>query len=128
MYTKNFKAWNALKTQLNEEAKRPNFKEREIWWCCIGVNVGDEMDGKNERFNRPVLVIRKFNKNLFWGIPLSTKIKDNPFYLLINFKGMPQSALLTQIRIFESKRLTHKIGQLSENEFFDVKDALKKML
>ncbi len=30
-------------------------------WCSIGINVGDEEDGKNELYERPVLVIKKFN-------------------------------------------------------------------
>lgn len=35
------------------------FKEREIWWCLLGMNVGHEQDGKNENFESPVSVLKK---------------------------------------------------------------------
>jgi mRNA interferase MazF len=53
----------------------PLFKERDIWWVSIGVNVGFEEDGKHEKFLRPVLILKKFNKELFLGIPNSDKIQ-----------------------------------------------------
>ena len=67
MYHKDFDSWNTEKKQLEEFG--PDvliFHEREIWWCSIGVNLGDEQDGKNELFERPVLVVRKFNRKLAW--------------------------------------------------------------
>jgi hypothetical protein len=38
-YHKNFEEWSALKSRLNERGT-PTFKEREVWWCSVGVNVG----------------------------------------------------------------------------------------
>ena len=61
---KDFEAWSKLKITLDCEHNAPVFNEREVWWCCIGVNIGDESNGKNRLHNRPVLVLRKFNKNL----------------------------------------------------------------
>ena len=84
---KNFSGWFKLKQKINDYHHLRSFQEREIWWCSIGVNIGHEEDGKNERFQRPVLIIHKFNKHLFFGVPLTTQIKNNKFYHKIIFAG-----------------------------------------
>ena len=43
--------------------------KKDIWWVSVGVNVGFEEDGKNDNFVRPVLVLKKFNNDMFLGIP-----------------------------------------------------------
>jgi len=133
MYIKDFAGWNTLKQGIDKDAAVPTFKEREIWWCSIGVNVGHEMDGKNRFYNRPVLVVRKFNTRIFWGLPLTTQIKDNPFYFQINFKGHEAVArkrcvMLSHLRLYDSKRMHDKMGWLPTEEFRAVKTALKALL
>ena len=49
-------------------------------WKPFEVKFTINENGKGDYFTRPVLVLHKFNKNLFWGIPLTTKIKNNPFF------------------------------------------------
>lgn len=46
----------------------------------MGQNIGFEQNGKGDNFVRPVIILKKFNKNMFFGIPLSTQIKDGKFY------------------------------------------------
>ena len=59
--------WSKKKIEINNSNKYPRFfKEREIWWASIGSNVGSEEDGKNNDFERPVLILKKFNKDLNW--------------------------------------------------------------
>lgn len=87
--------------------------------------MGYEEDGKNNDFSRPVLIIKKFSKKLFLGIPLTTKIKEHPLYHKIHFKGKEQSAMLLQVKILDSKRLTDKMGQISSDQFGEIKTALK---
>ena len=41
---------------------------------------------ENQFYNRPVLIVRKFNPHIFFGVPLTTKIKQNPYYLPMRFK------------------------------------------
>src|SRR3989344_1655211 len=77
---KDFKKWHNKKALINERENRPGFHEREIWWCAIGVNVGFEQDGGGEDFLRPVIVFRKFNNEILWGIPLTQTRKNNVFY------------------------------------------------
>ena len=74
-YTKDFDGWNPIKKSLDDTKSTPTFKEREIWWCSVGINIGHESDGKNELYHRPVLIIRKFSKRLFWGIPTTSQNK-----------------------------------------------------
>lgn len=126
---KDFPGWHQLKAQLHAQPDVSVFQEREIWWCCVGVNIGFEADGKHEYFNRPVLVVRKFNKRFFFGIPLTTQRKpDNPYYFPLHFHGRENCALLSQARPFDAKRLTHKMGRLPKNTFNQVKKALADMI
>ena len=71
---KDFDSWNEEKKSLeNVGHDILAFHEREIWWCSIGINLGDEQDGKNELFERPVLILKKFNNKVAWVLPMSTK-------------------------------------------------------
>lgn len=94
----------------------------------MGMNIGHEVDGKSELFSRPVLVVRKFNSHIFLGVPLTTKIKQNPYYHPTCFRDRDQCVMLSQIRLWESRRLTRKIGQLPKNQFEEVRKALRKMI
>jgi len=76
MASKDYAGWHAKKSLINGNNSKPLFYEREVWWVAIGHNVGNEEDGKGRDFARPVLIIRKFNKSLFYGLPLSTAIKS----------------------------------------------------
>ncbi len=125
---KDYRAWDKHKQTLNEQEKVPTFRERELWWCGIGANVGDEEDGKNKRYERPVLIVRKFNRHLFWGVPTSLQMKDNPFYHAISFHGRQQSVLISQLRLWDSRRLSNKIGTLSRKQFNEVREAIKGLL
>ncbi len=42
----------------------------------IGKNVGREQNGSGRDFERPVLIIKKWNNEMVWGVPLSTKQKN----------------------------------------------------
>jgi mRNA interferase MazF len=125
---KDFAGWHNLKQQLHARKDAPIFQQQEIWWCSIGVNIGHEADGKNERYNRPILVVRKFNAHIFWGVPLTTKIKENPYYHSIHFKDRQQCAMLSHFRLYDGKRLTKRMGKLSDSQFEGVRNALKNLL
>ncbi len=125
----NLDQWNDLKKKLDSHQKSPSFEEREIWWCSIGLNVGHEENGKSELFSRPVLVVRKFNRHIFLGIPLTSKIKEHhKFYHKIHFKDKEQSVMLSQARVWESRRLTRVIGKLSAEQFQEIRILLSKII
>lgn len=125
---KNFDEWNRLKKVINDKEINNWFHEREIWWCSIGVNVGHEEDGKNQQFERPVLVFRKFNKEIFFGIPVSSKLKNNKFYFQYELHDKKASALLSQLRLFSGKRLIRKIGRLPLGEFTKIEDRVVEII
>ena len=111
---KDFDNWNDLKKKLEKREKFPSFKEREIWWISIGTNNGDELCGKSKLFSRPVLIVKKFNNHFFFGIPLSSVQKDNPYYFNFEFKGKKQSAIMCQAKPISVKRLSTKIGEIEK--------------
>lgn len=73
-YVKDFDGWNKKKQVINKRLEQPYYKEREVWWCSLGCNIGTEEDGKNDEFERPVIVFRSFGGSLIWVIPLTTTL------------------------------------------------------
>ena len=98
--------------------------EYQVFWCSLGENVGDEENGKGYIFRRPVLIFKKFNNNLFWGIPMSTKNKDNKYYVKVLLKGIEQSAMISQLRVLDSKRLDQYIGYVSKADFIKIQNRI----
>jgi len=125
---KDFVNWLKLKSDVHFEYHRPAFRERDIWWCKLGENIGDEGNGKSRLFSRPVLVVKKFNKNIFLGVPLSKQIKpDNKYYFTFNLHQEKRSALISQIRILDAKRINDKIGRISKQQFQKIITTIKQM-
>lgn len=123
---KDFDSWNKFKKKLELKRHGAYFKEREVWFAGIGLNVGYEEDGKNHNFERPVLVIKKFNQHLCIAVPFSTILKpDNRHYLSIHHKGKKLSVILSQTRPISSKRLLRRMFILDEPQFDKVKKAVK---
>ena len=50
------------------------------WWCAVGVNVGNELDGTGKEHDRPVLVIRPFNAETFFGVALIGHLRVGRYY------------------------------------------------
>ena len=127
---KDFDSWNKEKKITNRREVGYDFfyYPREVWWCAVGVNVGVETDGKHENFERPVLIIRKFNKDMFWGIPLTTNEKTGEFYQKIKHDEGVSWAVLSQIKTFSTKRLLRKIGRISEEEFEMIQNKLRRLV
>lgn len=129
MEFKDYNLWGKLKTLLHNQKPRLFFKQSEIWFCHLGENVGYEQDGKGEDFLRPVVIIRKFNNQIFWAVPLTSKIKDAPYYHNIEFNlGTKNSAILSQLKLIDSKRLKYKLGTLSKNQFLELTKKLKELI
>lgn len=125
--SKDYNDWHRLKSELHDRADLPTFQEREIWWCSIGLNIGHEQDGKHEEFHRPVIIIRKFSRATFLGVPLTTSTRERPYYHPITFKGRPGFVILSQIRLWASNRLSDKMGQLGKKEFEEIRAELRKL-
>ena len=128
-FVKRFREWLPLKESIDKSEKHlPSFQERELWMTHFGENVGYEMSGKNDHFHRPVIILHKFNKRLFFGIPTSRQIKkDNPFYVEFRYKGKFQSALISQVRVMDAKRLHYIKGKISPKDFGLVKSKFLEL-
>ncbi len=108
-----------------DKTNRKNFiiNEGQVFWCSLGENIGYEQNGKGRNFRRPVLIFKKFN-NIFWGIPMSTKNKDNKYYIKILLKNIEQSAMISQLRILDTKRLDEYIGYVSKTDFIKTQNRI----
>ena len=118
---KDFDRWNERKKKLHERNEKTLFHEREIWWCSLGVNIGFEQDGANDHFERPMLVIKKFNQEVLWALPLTRSLKINKYhYQLKQGQEIDSSVILSQIRLISSKRLLRKMRMIPVREFQEV--------
>ncbi len=129
---KRYDEWNKLKKETQEEKVFVGFKNRDIFYIKMGENIGFEQNGKGDNFVRPIVIIKGFNRDMFFGIPLSTKIKDGKFYHKFEFskggKLMINIALLSQMRLYSTKRLLNKIGVISKSDFEIIKSKFKKLI
>lgn len=127
---KDFDSWNNVKKELHGHAERPAYYyEREIWWCSTGVNIGNELDGTGERCDRPVLIIRRFNVETFFGICLIGHERKGKYYFPLGKVGERSAvANLSQARLFDSKRLIRKIVTLDEPTFKRFRKVLSDVL
>jgi mRNA interferase MazF len=125
-----FVKWTKLKVRIHLNDNRLFFKEREVWWASIGMNIGFEQNGKNETFERPVLIIKKFNHDVMWVLPMTSKdkSKSNKYYYPVEYENEISYIILSQLRLVSSKRLLRKVRTLSKNEFKTVCKKIKNFL
>ena len=136
MYKKDFKRWHGKKLEIDDIKDRPFFHEREIWFCYLGTNVGFEQDGSPEHFLRPIVILKKFTNEIFWGIPLTRpkknkKVSKNSlkYYFSSSFdKGVESLAILSQIKLIDAKRLATHIGVMSEADFSSLRQKIKELI
>mgnify|MGYP001614297405 CR=1 FL=1 len=125
---KNFDAWNRNKKELENTPIKKYVHPKEIWWYALGVNLGAEIDGKNENYERPVIVMKVYNKETMIILPITTKPKDDEFHQKIQTVGKTVWAKLTQMRVISSKRLLRKVDILDEASFEILKETWKQAL
>ncbi len=130
-YYKDYREWNRLKEILNSVDVSIPFKEGEIWWVYLGLNIGIEIDGKGDDFIRPAIIINRFNKYHAWIVPL-TSIRN-----LLSGVHMPlfssqletnSAAVITQLQTISSNRLMNRIGIIDNIQFIKIIDSIKNIL
>jgi mRNA interferase MazF len=126
---KDFDKWNKSKELIHYKNEDKFYHEREVWWCSLGINIGFEQDGKGDKFSRPVLIIKGFSKNVFLCVPLTTKLKEGRYYndIILN-DGVKRKAILSQIRLIDSKRLIEKVCTIDEVQFKTIKQKIIQLL
>jgi mRNA interferase MazF len=115
---KNYSTWMKRKSDIENKKSTLYTHVREIWWCSIGLNVGAEIDGKNENFERPVIILKVYNKETLLVLPLTTKQNDNLFHFKIETKEKIGWAKLTQARVISSKRLLRRVDIIPKLVFY----------
>ena len=124
---KRFEEWIAVKADAHYNGVLRNVKEGDIWWCSVGENVGVEINGKQEFFLRPVLVLRKLSKLSFMGIPLTSQPHEGSWYILFGFKNKRQYAVLAQARVLSVYRLRRKMGVVPGSDLELVRTGFRKL-
>ena len=134
-YVKDFDGWNISKKLTDSSGRQVFGYPREVWWCSLGVNVGAEIDGKNENFERPVIIIRVYNKETMLVLPTTGKAKPDKFHFPIEIDAQNTETKeaykktvyvkLTQARVISNKRLIRKIDVISEENFEKIKNVFK---
>ena len=126
---KDFDRWNKKKKAIDRYTKNILPNKREIWWLSIGLNIGVEQDGKNNNFERPVLVTKVFNRQCFLGIPITSADKSNKkYYFPIVHNNRKYFLVLSQIRLFSVKRLSRIIYKADNQDFLKIKEELKRVI
>ena len=114
---KDFDNWNKHKKIVDNKKHGDSFyiRDGELWWCSVGLNIGVEIDGKNEIYERPVFILKNHNKDIVSILPVTTKVKDTYYQYNFEYKSKHQSVVLTQVKAIDTKRLSRKIGVLPKN-------------
>ena len=127
---KDYKKWHNKKAELHNQQPRIFFKEREIWFCHLGENIGFEQDGRGEEFLRPAIILKKFNNEVLWIVPLTkADRKSEKYYFTFSFRqGQKSSAILSQIRLIDAKRLKYMAGYITKDDFILLKTKIRQLL
>lgn len=133
--------WNELQRSLNTIDNFPRPKRRQIWWCVIGLNVGQEQSC-SDGFERPVLVLKVFG-SMFWGLPITSsdpegKKESNPLYIKLDDvtytndrkeeKRLHGFVALHQLRVFDGRRLKRKILKMDVEPFEVILSEIRRLL
>jgi len=114
---KDFKKWSNIKQKLEKRTINQFFKEWEIRWMSVWLNLKNESCWKWKDFRRPVLILKKLSSNTFIWIPLSSKIKTWSWFVKYKQGWIEFTALIYQIRMFDNIRFQRRIWEIDETDF-----------
>ena len=127
---KEFDPWNEIKKKTDAQSDYlPLYHERQVRWCRLGVNVGFEQDGTGEGYSRPVLILKGFSRRACLVVPLTTSHKKSLYHVPVGtVDGREAFAIISQIRLVDTRRLYLLVGTLDKKTFESVRKAIKDML
>lgn len=125
---KDFDTWNKVKKDIHLKQTGLFCNTREIWWASIGLNVGSEEDGKNDLFERPVLIIKIFNRDMVRIVPITSTRREDDNHIYFEYENVAGSIRLSQMKTISTKRLSRKICRLDSDTFLLITDKLIKSL
>jgi len=107
--SKDFDKWNTAKKEVDNLNANISFYPDQIWWCSAGLNIGHEIDGKHNTFERPFYIIKKCNKTMFIAIPCTSNYRKSNFSYVLKTPHLDFVLNFSQIKTLSSKRLLRKI-------------------
>jgi mRNA-degrading endonuclease toxin of MazEF toxin-antitoxin module len=123
-----FIEWCGLKRTLDAKNHQPPFVcKYDVWWFCIGQNVGSKIAGKSSLFSRPAVILKKLSHGFYLIAPTTTKMKVGSWYVSIRNGGKAMRVCLHQIRTVDYRRLMSKIGTLDEMDVRKVRKGFQNM-
>jgi mRNA interferase MazF len=126
---KKFDEWNIDKKAIQKNGLNKLYGVREVWWCALGINIGFEQDGTGESYERPILIMKGFSKQVCLVVPLTTSVKKNPYHISIGkIDGRDAFAIFSQLRLIDTKRLINKVAVVDKVLFEIIKKTVKDML
>ena len=116
---KDFDTWNSEKKLVDKKVVNRDlfFHQREIWWCSTGENIGTEFCGKNNLYERPVLIMKVYNVDTIKILPLTSKIKNGKYFVEVKNDKVISFGSLSQVKTISTKRLSRKVGRISKDNF-----------
>lgn len=128
MKKEDYSAWFEIKNYVNNKKQRSYFHEREIWFCYLGKNIGFEQNGIGRNYLRPIVILKKFNSRVCLIVPLTKKIKVNKYYFIFYFTRFKSNAIMSQIRLVDSRRLKYVSGYMNKRDHEILKQKIRQLL
>ena len=125
---KDFDSWNSEKKNIDSNAERKLYHAREIWWCRLGVNVGSEQDGTGTEHERPVLIIKGLSREVCIVLPLTSSERFHSMRVPLGIVGDKKaSAIISQIRVVDTKRFIEKVCFIDDATFETIRKAVREL-
>lgn len=130
--TAQFRQWLELKFAIDtrDRGSKTYITPGDVRWCYLGLNIGSEQNGKGDQFLRPVILVNRLGPHLSWAVPLTRNPKLGKFYVPVALSdgSISGRAIISQLRVIDSKRLLRKIGRSTPASLSDVKKRIISLL
>jgi len=124
-----FDQWNKEKKLIDKKKDfKVFFKQRDIFFMRMWKNIRFEQNGKWLDFARPVVIIKKFNNDIFRWVALSSKVKEWEYYYDFDMDWIIQCAIISQLRVYDKNRLIKKFWMINKKNFVELKQKIKNLL
>lgn len=125
---KKFSEWIDVKEKLHEKNMNvPYVNQGDIWWASVGENIGQEVNGKNKEFSRPIIILKKLAFGFYFVIPVTTRPKYGTWYVPFYYNKRSMIACLHQSRAMDYRRLWSRMGELDSDDFSRIKAGFKRL-
>lgn len=122
-----YDGWNEVKKDLELHGRRPKISQGQVWWSGVGRNIGTELNGKNSRFSRPVIVFKKICSSKFLAIPLTSKEHEGSWYVPFEFDGRCETAVVCDAKVLSVKRLYRMMGTISNADYNKIQERFNEL-